>query len=154
MELSINGGRPIPINNPEDLASALAKWGDGAGDFAILEDGPADFIESAIDPRGYAVEVRDGSTGTMYRAVRSMPQPDQARDRWARTEAISLIKAYFPSRIRRGDVIWEDMHLRTTTRYADLPQWFTRLADIPRWAFGLAGIIIGVAIAAYKAYVQ
>ncbi|HYX46338.1 MAG TPA: hypothetical protein VE820_05910 [Sphingomicrobium sp.] len=134
MDLSINGARPIPISTSEDLTNALTKWGGNDGDFVILEDGDADYIQSAIDREGYAIEVRDGSTATMYRAVPAMSQPDQPNDRWSRSEAISLISAYFPSRNRRGDAIWENMHARTTT------QWF----------FWVVGASIGLVSFVYK----
>jgi hypothetical protein len=140
MNLSINGARAIPINTSDELLGALDKWGSSDGDFVILEDGEADFIQSAIDPSGYIVEVRDGSTGTMYWAARPMPQPDKKRDRWSRQEALGLISAYFPVRVRRSDAIWEDMHMRTTAKGLRLPRWF----------YWLVVLLIGLALFVYN----
>src|SRR3954452_17031619 len=98
MELSINGGPATVVNSADELSNLLTKWGVGLGDFVILEDGEADYIQSTIDEHGYIVEIRDGSTATMYRATRSMAQPDQSLDRWSRAEALALIQTFFPLR--------------------------------------------------------
>jgi hypothetical protein len=135
MDLIINGARPVPIDNADQLEAALAKWGHQDGDFAILEDGKADFIQSGIDPRGFIVEVRDGDTASMFRANRSSQQPNQQRDRWSREEAIALLSAYYPSRARRSDVIWEDMHMRTSES-----------DGLPRWFYWLIAVFIGLAL--------
>ena len=140
MDLSINGGKAVPISSGQDLEDALTKWGRSDGDFVILEDGDADYIQSAVDPDGYIVEVRDGANATMYRAVRPMPQPDQRRDRWSREEALSLLKSYLPLRGRSAQAAWEDMHMRTTVRGADLPSWF----------YWLAAVVIGLGAFAYR----
>src|SRR4051812_14284220 len=116
MKLSINGGPATIVSSANELTNLLTKWGAGLGDFVILQDGDADYIQSTIDEHGYIVETRDGSTATMYRATRPMPQPNQSRNRWSRAEALALIQAFFPLRGRGVQAAWENMHMRTVAR--------------------------------------
>jgi hypothetical protein len=139
VDVIINGRQAVPIASSDELVAALAKWGSGDGDFVILQDGKADFIQSAIDAGGYIVEVRDGDTATMYRANRPSQQPNRQADRWSREEALGLITAYYPGRVRRTDVIWEDMHMRTTEG-----------DGLPRWFYVLLALIIGLALFVYN----
>src|SRR4051794_26199864 len=140
MQLSINGGPATVVNSADELTDLLKKWGVGLGDFVILEDGDADYIQSTIDEHGYIVEIRDGSSATMYRANRSMPLPDQIRDRWSRAEALALIQAFFPLRGRGGQATWENMHMRTVARGEGAPMW----------AYSLVGLLIALVAILYE----
>jgi hypothetical protein len=140
MELSINGGPATVVNSADELSNLLTKWGVGLGDFVILEDGEADYIQSTIDEHGYIVEIRDGSTATMYRATRSMAQPDQSRDRWSRAEALALIQTFFPLRGRGGQAAWENMHMPTAARGEGAPMW----------VYSLVGLLIALVAILYE----
>lgn len=140
MQLTINGGKPLLVQTAQELGDYLAKWGSKSGDFVILEDGEADYIQSAIDSKGFIVESRERATATMYRAVRAMAQPDQRRDRWSRDEALNLLQAYFPSRIRSGQAVWEDMHMHTSAGGV----------GIPNWVYWAAAVLVGAGAFIYQ----
>ena len=151
MQLSINGAHAAAITSSEELDSGLMKWGAADGDFIILADGDADYIQSAIDDQGYVVEIRDGATAKMYRAVRTLPQPGQRRDRWSREEALSLVRAYFPLRVRSGEAGWEDMHMRTTSKGAQF-DWYRLMSSMRmvRTIMVLVIVVLGVFFALVK----
>lgn len=75
LEIKLENGTSRNVACKEELRPLLQSLNLRGNSFAILERGPDDYIQAALDRRGFVVEWHDGDPDRHYSAARACSSP-------------------------------------------------------------------------------